>query len=173
VTRFINILLLTAVWAALFVTLDLRALAVGALVAWAVLALSRRFARDPVGDEVEVMPRPVGGLLLLLAFFRELVLSAFSVAKEAWRPQLALEPGMVAVPIELASDLEITVLASLISLTPGTLSIEVSPDRKTLYVHALITDAQGDEVRASIRDRLERPVRRAFMVRRRSSEARR
>lgn len=159
--RLLNVLLLTAIWAALFVTLDLRALAFGALLSWGILIFCERLNGLP-DPEREVRPRLLGTLGLVFAFFRELVLSAVSVAKEAWRPTLALKPGMVAVPLEVESDLEITVLASLISLTPGTLSVEVSPDRRTLYVHALSTDATGEDVRASIRDRLERPVRRAF-----------
>lgn len=160
--RLQQILLLTAFWAALFTTLNPFALAFGALLSWLILAAcSRLFARAGAGEEV-VRTRPLGLVRLTLAFFAELLLSAVSVAKEAWRPRLALRPAVVAVPLDVTSDLEITVLSSLISLTPGTLSLDVSPDRKTLYVHALVADDDGADVRASIKDRLERPVKRAF-----------
>lgn len=161
--RFINVLLLTVLWAALFATLDLRALAFGAFVAWGMIAFSDRLHRDPeVERDLAAVPRPFGTALLIVAFIRELFLSAFSVAREAWRPRLAIRPGILAIPLDVETDIEVAVLASLISLTPGTLSMEVSPDRRTLFVHALIVEGDGEEVRRSIQDRLERPVRRAF-----------
>lgn len=48
-----------------------------------------------------------------------------------------MKPGIVKVPLDAKSDIEITLLANLISLTPGTLSLDVSNDRKVLYVHAM------------------------------------
>lgn len=52
-------------------------------------------------------------------------------------PGLNIRPGIIAVPLDAKTDAEITVLAQVITLTPGTLSMDVSPDRSTLYVHAL------------------------------------
>jgi multicomponent Na+:H+ antiporter subunit E len=48
-----------------------------------------------------------------------------------------MKPGIVKIPLTANTDLEITLLANLISLTPGTLSLDVSDDRKVLYVHAM------------------------------------
>lgn len=164
-SRILYVVLLTVVWGLLFSTTDWRSLAFGALVSWAILAGSTRLQQDPEEDLHRVAPRPLGVLLLTLAFCRELVLSAWSVVRESWRPTLAIEPGIVAIPLEVETDLEVTVLASLISLTPGTLSLEVTPDKKTLYVHALVVDDDGSAVRDSIVQRLEAPVKRAFRVR--------
>ncbi|MGO8586911.1 Na+/H+ antiporter subunit E, partial [Rhizobium ruizarguesonis] len=50
---------------------------------------------------------------------------------------MKLKPGIFAFPLTVTSDFEITLLANLITLTPGTLSFDVSTDRRTLYVHAL------------------------------------
>jgi multicomponent Na+:H+ antiporter subunit E len=48
-----------------------------------------------------------------------------------------LAPGFIAFPLTARSDAEITLLANLITLTPGTLSVDVSDDRSTLYIHAI------------------------------------
>ena len=76
---------------------------------------------------------------LALLFIRELLLSALGVARLVLTPNIGrhLKPAIIAFPLTAASDAEITLLANLITLTPGTLSVDVSPDRKRLYVHVL------------------------------------
>lgn len=76
-------------------------------------------------------------LSLVLLFFKELALSAWKVAVMVTRPKLVVQPGIFAYPLTVTTDFEITLLANLITLTPGTLSVDVSPDRKMLYVHAI------------------------------------
>ena len=56
---------------------------------------------------------------------------------------------------EARTDLEITMVANYITLTPGTLTVDVSPDRSTLLVHSLLAGETGDDVRADIRDGIE------------------
>jgi len=164
-TQIVSVLLLTSVWTALFATTDLRAIGFGAIVSAVILWFTGRLEEFNTGPfRKRVAPRPLGVVLLLFAFLWELIKSAVSVAKEAWRPKLAVQPGVIHVPLHVTSDVEITMLASLISLTPGTLSLDVSPDGSSLYVHALIIHDDGAEIRASIEDHLERPVRRAFSV---------
>jgi multicomponent Na+:H+ antiporter subunit E len=166
-TQIVAVLLLTGVWTALFATTDLRAIGFGAIVSAVILWFTGRLEETNTGTfRKRVIPRPTGLVLLAFAFFFELVKSAVSVAKEAWRPKLAVKPGVIRIPLRVESDVEITMLASLISLTPGTLSLDVSPDGGSLYVHALIIDDDGSEIRQSIARRLERPVRRAFFVER-------
>lgn len=58
-------------------------------------------------------------------------------------------------PIEAKTDLEITLLANLITLTPGTLTLDVAPDRKSLYVHAMFVD-DPEQIRAEIKNGMER-----------------
>ncbi|MEI7026200.1 Na+/H+ antiporter subunit E [Paenibacillus sp. y28] len=80
---------------------------------------------------------------LLLLFNKELLLSSWAVLRHIVRPQLSIRPGIVAIPTELETDWEITALSCLICLTPGTLTLDVSHDRRTLYVHAMdIEDAE-------------------------------
>ncbi|MDB5614073.1 MAG: Na+/H+ antiporter subunit [Devosia sp.] len=78
-------------------------------------------------------------LSLALLFFYELGVSAVRVAIVVLTPNLksALRPMVVAFPLTVKSDAEITLLANMITLTPGTLSTDVSADRSILYVHVL------------------------------------
>jgi multicomponent Na+:H+ antiporter subunit E len=71
-------------------------------------------------------------------------------------PWYPLRPGIVAIPLDARTDAEITLLANLITLTPGTLSIDVSADRKVLYIHVVELGEQPDQVRHKIKERLER-----------------
>jgi multicomponent Na+:H+ antiporter subunit E len=98
---------------------------------------------------------------LILYFVWELVLSNFRMARYTLSPLRRLHPGIVAVPLEPMSDLELTVLTNLITLTPGTLSLDVSADQRTLYVHVMDV-ADPDAVRREIKDGFERKVLKAL-----------
>ncbi|WP_339170637.1 Na+/H+ antiporter subunit E [Anoxybacillus sp. FSL W8-1294] len=74
---------------------------------------------------------------LLFIFLKELVLSNIAVAKIVIKPSLHVEPAIFALPTQLKKEWEITLLAMLITLTPGTLVLDVSDDKSTLYIHAL------------------------------------
>ena len=76
-------------------------------------------------------------LTLIGLFIKELVLSALQVAWLVVQPKPNLRPGFIAYPLTLTTDVQITLLANLITLTPGTLSVDVSEDRQTLFIHAL------------------------------------
>lgn len=94
---------------------------------------------------------------LIYIFIRELILSNISVLMAVLRPKLNIKPGIFAFPTELKADWEITTLANLITLTPGTLVVDVSPDNKILYVHAMdISDA--DEAIQSIKNTFEKAI---------------
>jgi multicomponent Na+:H+ antiporter subunit E len=99
-----------------------------------------------------VVARRIPGFVLF--FVRELIKANLQVAYTVVRPG-SLRPGVIAVPLEARTDSEITLLANLITLTPGTLSLDVSTDRRVLYVHAMhIDDADG--FRQAIKEGLER-----------------
>ncbi|MBD2844580.1 Na+/H+ antiporter subunit E [Paenibacillus sp. IB182496] len=122
--------------------------ALGALI---MLALRRFFNHD------FYLRRVWAFLLLLVLFLRELIMSNISVIRELLRPKLAIRPGIFAYDTELRGDWEITALACLITLTPGTLTLEVSPDQRTLYIHAMdIADAE--ELSAQIRSTFEKAI---------------
>ena len=66
-------------------------------------------------------------------------------------------PGIVGIPLRAQTEMEILLVANLISLTPGTLSIDLSEDRRILYVHVMFLD-DPDRFRQSITDGVERRV---------------
>jgi multicomponent Na+:H+ antiporter subunit E len=76
-------------------------------------------------------------LSLILLFIRELILSALKVAWLVVQPKLNIRPAIIAYPLTVTMDAQITLLANMITLTPGTLSVDVSEDRRTLYIHAI------------------------------------
>jgi multicomponent Na+:H+ antiporter subunit E len=107
------------------------------------------------------MPRPLKLIWLLGLFLVELWRSAVRVARLAFSPRLALKPAIIAFPLTVESDAEITLLANMITLTPGTLSVDVSADRRVLYVHCVDT-ADIDAEIAAIRSGFEQRILEAF-----------
>lgn len=100
--------------------------------------------------------RKLGAVVgLLFGFAVELVAANWAVLRIVVRPRLALRPGILAYHTELKTDLAKTWLANLITLTPGTLTLFVSDDRKTLYIHTLDIDDPA-QISDSIRRVFER-----------------
>ena len=100
----------------------------------------------------------VGRGVAFVAFYLwELVVSSLRVAYDVLTPTLHMRPAIIAVPLEVRSDLAITLLANLVSLTPGSLTLDISPDRRTLYVHVMF-GMDTDAVRNEITRNLERRV---------------
>lgn len=75
--------------------------------------------------------------MLTTIYLKEMVKSSVAVARAAFARDPQVSPAIIAVPIALRTDLAISALANLVSLTPGTNSLHVSEDRSTLYVHCL------------------------------------
>lgn len=95
---------------------------------------------------------------LIFIFLRELTLSNISVLRIVLRPKMDIEPAIFKYPVDLKSDWEITLLSSLITLTPGTLVVHVSDDQKNLYIHAIDVD-DIDEAIDSIKHSFEKAIR--------------
>lgn len=96
-------------------------------------------------------------LSFLMFFIKDVIHSNIRVAREVLSPRRKGRAGIVAVPLSIKSDFEIVLLVSLITLTPGTMAIDVSGDRKILYVHTMFVTS-ADDVRESIKNGLERRV---------------
>ena len=90
-------------------------------------------------------------------FVVELVVSSIKVAWDVITPRHRAKPGILAVPLDVRSDAAVTVLANLVSLTPGSLSLDVSEDRSTLFVHVMFIE-NLESVRAEIKEKIERRV---------------
>lgn len=128
------VIALALVWVAITNGFNLPNLLFGIAIAMAaVFVLRADFARPRIINKL--------GKVVALAglFLRELLVSAVKVAIVVLTPDLktTLRPAIVAFPLTVRTDAEITLLACLITLTPGTLSVDVSPDRSQLFVHVL------------------------------------
>jgi multicomponent Na+:H+ antiporter subunit E len=96
-------------------------------------------------------------LMLIGYFVKELFISNFRVMWDVITPKHISRPGIIGVPLDAKTDLEIMLVANLISLTPGTLSLDVSEDKTMLYVHVMFLD-DVEEARRIIKEGLERRV---------------
>jgi multicomponent Na+:H+ antiporter subunit E len=116
------------------------------------------FARRVVGTP-NYLVKTVQVLELVAFLLWELLLANLRVAYDVLTPGYHMRPGVVAIPLDAKSDIEITLLANLITLTPGTLSLDVSSDRSVLYIHVMYVDNDDlDEVRRKIKSGFERRV---------------
>jgi multicomponent Na+:H+ antiporter subunit E len=146
-----NILLALA-WLALTGQFDPGNFIAGFLVGLLVLHLARRFVGTP--DYIEEV-RCV--LSLAIFFIWELILANLRIAWDVVTPRHHMRPGVIAVPLDARTDAEITMLANMVSLTPGTLTLDVSADRKVLYIHAMYVDDPQDIIRG-VKDGFERRI---------------
>lgn len=149
-------IVMTLLWAALTGSFAGPNLLLGAVLALAALALLG------IGG-VRPLRRVWLTLMLIAVFFYELMVSAITVAKIVLMPNLKarLRPAIVAVPLSVKSDLEIALLANMITLTPGTLTIDVSDDNSVLYVHVLMLDDRA-ALLASIASGFEARIKAVF-----------
>ena len=94
---------------------------------------------------------------LAVFFVYELIVSSLRVVWDVVTPSHLSRPGIVALPLDVDGEAEILVVANLISLTPGSLSLDLSSDRKTLYVHAMFVD-DPEKLRQELKSGIERRV---------------
>jgi multicomponent Na+:H+ antiporter subunit E len=94
-------------------------------------------------------------------FVWELVKSNLRVAWDVVTPSAYRSPAIVAVPLDLKSDAEIALLGILLTLTPGSLTIDVSDDKRVLYVHSMFVD-DPETFRQSVKDTFEAQIIRLF-----------
>jgi len=102
----------------------------------------------------ERLPRVLG---LITYFGKELLISNLKVLWDVITPQHISRPGIIALPLDAKTDAEIMLVANLISLTPGTLSLDLSDDRRLLYIHVMFLD-DIDQTRRQIKQGLEKRV---------------
>jgi multicomponent Na+:H+ antiporter subunit E len=152
-------LLLALAWIGLSGSFEAVNLAFGLVVGFLVQGLTAAAAG---GHRPWGLRRMWGVSRLAVYFAWQLVLANVRVARAVLGPVGRLRPALVAVPIDVATDAEITMLANMITLTPGTLSVDVSPDRRTLYVHTIQLEGSADALRDAIKRGFERRVREAF-----------
>lgn len=128
-------LILALVWAALSGEFSLQSLASGYALGFVALWMVQ-----PLTGTSRYFFRVFAWIRLIVMFLYELAVSSLQVAWDVLTPQHLSRPGLVEVPLDVKSDAGILLVTNLISLTPGTLSIDISADRSTLTVHAMFVD---------------------------------
>jgi multicomponent Na+:H+ antiporter subunit E len=167
ITRGLLVLWLALVWVLLWGEASLGNVVAG-LVLGTLIVVAFRPAEDRGGGL-----HPVAVISFGWWFAKALVIANFGVAREIVRPRLALSEGIVAVPLRSSSPIVATFVANAITLTPGTLTVDIRPaefgvdehdegdepvGRPVLFVHCLVT-GDPDDVRAEGLDLEERVVR--------------
>ncbi|MFK2826528.1 Na+/H+ antiporter subunit E [Bacillus sp. B190/17] len=143
---------LAFLWMFLQVSFDSKTFVIGYLIGLILIYIMRRFFKTEL-----YLRRVFAVIYLTLLFFKELFMANIDVLKVVLKPKLDMQPGIFALPTELKSDWEVTLLANLITLTPGTLVIDVSDDQKTLYIHAIDVPDVQDAIN-SIKDSFEKAI---------------
>ncbi len=147
----INILLAIG-WMTIGADFSLRGFIVGFVLSHAILWLAR-----PLYPQQRYFRRLWGGIAYTLWLVKEIWLSAIKVAKGVLGIGEPIRPAIIAIPLDAKTDWEITLLACSITLTPGTLTLDVAPDRRTLYIHAMFA-ADPERLRAETKREMERRI---------------
>lgn len=128
-------LLIASVWMLLHDRWDINTFSVGYLVGMVIIFFLRRFFPVPFYGR-----RLWAILKLMWLFIKELVKSTFVVIRQVTRPRLAIRPGIFKFHTVLQNDWEIALLSMLITLTPGSVVMEIAPEDGIVYVHAMDAD---------------------------------
>ena len=139
-------------WAALMGSFTLPSLLIGFAIGYVALWVARSLF-----GETTYFERVWRVLRLVALFFYELLVSSLRVVWDVITPSHLSRPGIIAMPLSARTETEILLVANLISLTPGSLCLDVSADRKTLFVHAMFVD-DPEDLRRELKRGLERSV---------------
>ena len=150
-------ILLALAWAALQGDITLANLLVGYGLGFVILALLAKGGVVP-----STLAARTGHAVGLVGFFIwELLLANVKVAADVLRPRTGIQPAVVGIPLDVTSDGEILLLSMLINITPGSVTIDLSEDRRTLYVHVMHMKSV-EATRREIKDGFERRVKLVF-----------
>jgi len=148
-----NILLALA-WAALQGEFSLGTLLTGQIIGYLILVA---LVRGGVLNTSPYIGRIHHILGLATYFFWELIKANLRLALDVATPRFHMRPGIIALPLDATQDGQILLLSMLINTTPGSVALDVSPDRKTLYVHVMYMHTP-DAAREAIKNGFERRV---------------
>jgi multicomponent Na+:H+ antiporter subunit E len=151
VSFFLWNILLAVNWALLTGQFNLENLVAGFVIGFLLLWIVRQSF-----GQTDYFPKVRNAISFSIHFVLELLVANLSVARTVlFEPRDKINPAFLAIPLEAKTDAEIALLANLITLTPGTLSLDVSTDRKVLYIHTLDVE-DVDALRVEIKRSLER-----------------
>ncbi|MFZ5824848.1 MAG: Na+/H+ antiporter subunit E [Bacillota bacterium] len=116
----------------------------GALVFLLFPAPEVRVIRFAIRGPADFFPWLFRSARLVIYFLWELLQSNYAVGRMVLTPKLRLTPGILAMPLQVRQPGQIALLANLITLTPGTISMGVSKDNSVLYIHCIdVSDPEG------------------------------
>lgn len=141
-TSFVANISLTIIWVALTGNFAFSNYIFGFVLSFFILWIISKENKE--SNYFTLVPKIIG---FVFYFLYELVKANLQVAYEVSTPYLKMKPGIVMVPLDIQSDIGITLLANMISLTPGTLSLDVSNDKKVLFVHAMYVTDKDEFIR--------------------------
>ncbi|HUP48787.1 MAG TPA: Na+/H+ antiporter subunit E [Thermoanaerobaculia bacterium] len=142
---------------AVFWALAIGRVTVGTLLTGFVMGLFTLFiTRRAVGAEA-YLSKIHRTARLVAHFVRDLVVANLRLAHDILTPTHHARPAIIAIPLDVTTDGEITLLANLITLTPGTLTLDVSADRRVLYIHSMYT-FDIESVRREIKEGVEKRI---------------
>lgn len=156
VKQFLMNIMLTFVWVALTGHLNYAnfffGFALGFFILW--LIDSRRNTKSNDRKYFNRVPKIIKFFLMITY---DLLKANIAVTYEVVTPRLNMKPGIVQYTMDAKTDFEITMLSNLISLTPGTLIIDVSEDKKVLYIHAMHL-SNKEKFIENIKNRIEKKL---------------
>lgn len=128
----------------------------GAILAWLIPYLTQGF-----WPESTVLNKPWVALRFVCVVLWDIIIANGVLAVRILGPEKKLQPAFMIFPLDIEQDLAITILASTISLTPGTVSADLSTDRRTLLIHVLHVDDIDSSI-ADMKQRYEAPLKEIF-----------
>lgn len=128
----------------------------GALLAWLIPYVTQSF-----WPQSSALHRPMLAIRFILLVLWDILLANCVLAVRILGPNKKLRPAFMEVPLDVKEDFTITILASTISLTPGTVSADLSTDGSKLLIHALHVD-DIDAAINEIKQRYEAPLKEIF-----------
>ena len=150
-------ILLALAWAALQGEISLPNLLLGYALSYLILSL---LAKGGVVPHT-LASGTIRAVSLAGFFVWELMLANVRVALDVLRPCTGIRPAVVAIPLDVTSNDEILLLSMLINITPGSVTIDLTDDRRTLYVHVMHMKS-AEESRREIKSGFERRVKLLF-----------
>ncbi len=100
-------------------------------------------------------------IIFVLYYLKELIVSSLYVAWDIITPKDLMKPGIVEVPVDLKSETAVIAFANLISMTPGSLTMDMSPDKKKIYIHAMYLHDKQEFI-DKMKNELEHKIRQIF-----------
>lgn len=147
---------MVVLWLLLANSIALGQLFLGVILAWLIPWLTRGFWPESLR-----MNKPLALVRLVVVVLRDIVIANLILAARILGPASALQPAFMKVPLDIEYEFTITLLASIISLTPGTVSADLDMEGRYLLVHSLhVTDV--DAAIADIKQRYEAPLKEVF-----------